>query len=108
MADQHYTFTGDGDTPDDFHHLGRYSQLTIGSTDAENFGGGTLLIQKRTLNGKVHSIRQITSTQFAKMQDKTIRMELPDGTRVTVNLRSSTNPNLYIEHRNQWDGGRPL
>ncbi len=104
MSDQFHTFSDDGDTPDDFSHFGRYSQLTIGSTDAESFGGGTLRIQKRTLNNKLHTIRMITASAFAKLQDKTIRLELPDGTRIVVNLNSSTDPSLYVEHRNQHDG----
>lgn len=103
MSIEHYTFTVDGVTPDSFSHIGRFSQLSIGKTTGDDFGGGTLLIQKPTLDGGIHTVRSISSAEFAIIKDKTIRLELPDETPVFVALTGSTNPTLYIEHRNQKD-----
>ena len=97
----HYTFSADGTMPGEFIHLGQYSQLTIGEVDAEDFGGGTLLIQKETLNGSRSTIRSISAGQFIGMQDKTIRLELSDGLMLYIELTGATDPNLYVEHRNQ-------
>jgi len=103
MADQFHTFTGNEAGVEINNHLGRYSQLTIGKVGAVNFGGGNLLIQKRTLDDGVHTIRKITSAEFNEMVNKTIRLELPDGTLVILEMENSTSPSLYVEHRNQQD-----
>lgn len=89
--------------PDRFMHQGRYSQITIGEVNAKDFGGGTLLIQKNTLNGSLHTVREITEAEYELMIDKTLRLELPDESEITVDLVGATAPNLYIEHRNQKD-----
>lgn len=96
-----YTFVDNGEMPGQFFHQGRYSQITIGSIDAESFGGGTLLIQKDTLNGSVHTIRAITEDEFYTMQDRTLRMELPTNSTIRMSLINATSPNLYVEHRQQ-------
>jgi hypothetical protein len=100
---EYYTFTADGVIPSEFKHQGRYSQITMGSVDARDFGGGTLLIQKSTLNGSRHTIRSITAAEFDTMQDRTLRLELPDETVIYVEMTGSSSPNLYIEHRQQQD-----
>ena len=89
--------------PNEFHHQGRYSQIVIGEVTAQDMGGGTLLIQKSTLNGGRHTIRSITAAKFLVMQDRTLRLELPSETSVYVELVGATAPNLYIEHRQQQD-----
>tara|TARA_R110000851_G_scaffold9579_3_gene35583 strand:- start:33252 stop:33578 length:327 start_codon:yes stop_codon:yes gene_type:complete len=99
----YYTFSANGTMPDIFYHQGRFSQLTMGQVGAENFGGGSLLLQKTTLDGGLHTIRTITAADFALLQDKTLRLELPDETELKVTLTGSTTPNLYVEHRNQKD-----
>ncbi len=100
---EQYVFTADGVLPDQFQHQGRFSQLTMGEVDAEDMGGGTLLIQKGTLNGSRHTIRRVPESEYLVMQDRTLRLELPDETLIYVELTGSTNPNLYVEHRQQQD-----
>jgi len=102
MADYH-TFTADGVVPENWAHIGRFGQLTIGKVGAEDFGGGTLRIQKDTLDGGWHTVREITEAQFDTLQDKSIRTEFPDESKVRVELYGSTSPNLYVEYRNQKD-----
>lgn len=102
MAEQNVTFTADGSS-EIGSHSGRYSQLTIGKEGAANFGGGELKIQKKTLDGGVHTIRTITEAAFAGLANKTLRLELPDATRLVVALSGSTSPQLYVEFRNQQD-----
>jgi hypothetical protein len=97
------TITGTGGSADLGQHNGRYSQLTIGQVGNEDFGGGSLLIKKLTLSGGLHIIRTITAAQFAVLQDKTIRLELPDGSGIEVELTGATDAELYVEHRNQED-----
>lgn len=103
MADHinYHTFTDNGLMPGEFWHQGRYSQITIGATDAESFGGGSLLIQKDTLIGSVHTIRIVTEAEFLSMQDRTLRLELPNNTNIKVSLVDAVEPNLYVEHRQQ-------
>ncbi len=101
-----YIFTADGVLPSQFQHQGRFSQITIGEVNAEDMGGGTLLIQKGTLNGSRHTIRIIPESEYLTMQDRTLRVELPDETLIYVELTGSTSPNLYVEHRQQQDLGR--
>jgi len=103
---EYHTFTADGVLPNEFQHHGRFSQITIGEVTAKDFGGGTLLIQKATLNGSRHTIREVTAADFLVMQDRTLRLELPDETIVYVELTGSTAPNLYIEHQQQQDFSR--
>ncbi len=103
MSIQYYTFSADGVAPDNFSHQGRFSQISIGKEGAEDFGGGVLLIQKPTLDGGMHTVRQLTAKEFAGMKDKTLRLELPDQTNVFVKLTGSTSPDLYVEHNNQKD-----
>ena len=103
MADQFHTFTEDEAGVEINNHIGRYSQLTIGKVGAASLGGGNLLIQKATLDDGVHTIRKITSAEFNDMVNKTIRLELPDATRVILEIENSTGPSLYVEHRNQQD-----
>jgi hypothetical protein len=98
-----YTFTVDGASPDNFSHQGRFSQLSIGKVGADNFGGGTLLICKPTIDGGQHVVRSIPVAEFIILKDKTIRLELPDETEIFIELTGSTSPNLYVEHRNQKD-----
>lgn len=98
-----YTFTANGTTPQSFFHQGRFSQLTIGKVGGEDMGSGNLLIQKVTLDGGLHTIRTISAVEFGTIQDKTLRLELPDETEVKVSLTGATAPNLYVEHRNQID-----
>lgn len=102
MSDQQHTFTADEAGVELGPHRGRYSQLTIGQIGNANFDGGDLLIQKKTLADGIHTIRTITAADFATLQDKTIRLELPTATRIVVELTgSSGSPSLYVEHRNQ-------
>lgn len=100
---EYYTFTADGTLPEDFIHQGRYSQITMGKVTAEDMGGGSLLIQKLTLDGGLHTIRTITPEEFADMQDRTLRLELPDESVIKLSMSGSTTPNFYVEHRNQKD-----
>lgn len=100
---EYHTFAADGVLPSQFRHQGRFSQITIGSVDADNMGGGTLLIQKATLNGSRHTIRRIPEAEFLDMQDRTLRLELPDESVVYVEMIGSTAPNLYVEHQQQQD-----
>jgi len=100
---EYHTFSADGVLPSEFQHQGRFSQITIGEVTAEDMGGGTLLIQKATLNGSRHTIRRIPEEEFLTMQDRTLRLELPDETVIYVELTGSTAPNLYIEHQQQQD-----
>lgn len=97
-------FSADGSNTDDpFIHNARYSQLTIGKVGSESFGGGTLLIQKTTLDGGLHTIESLDQAGFDALATKTIRLELTRGEEVIVTLGGSTTPNLYLEHRNQRD-----
>ena len=101
--DQIHTFTADEAGVELGPHQGRYSQLTIGQVGNADFGTGTLLIQKKTLGGGVHTVRSITAAQYAALQDKTVRLELPNGTAIVVEVTGATSPDLYVEHRNQED-----
>lgn len=105
MSEQHVTFVADGENELN-NHSGRYSQLTIGKVGKQDFGDGQLFVQKRTLDNGLHTIRTITAAQFLAMANKTVRLELPNGTLIVVTLSGSTNPNLYVEHRNQQDIGK--
>lgn len=100
---EYHTFTSDGTLPESFIHQGRFSQLTMGKVGADDLGGGDLLIQKETLDGGLHTIRTISEEDFATLQDRTLRLELPDESVVKISLENSTAPTFYVEHRNQKD-----
>lgn len=103
-TDRHHTFTTNEKTTEELRSDGRFSQLAIGAVGSADFGGGTLLIHKDTLAQGLHTIRSITSTEFASLTNKSIKLELPSGTRIVLELTGATSPNLYVEYRNQDDG----
>lgn len=88
-------------------HTKRFSQFAIGrlapdnTTNEADFGGGTLELAFETLGGGTHVLRSISAAEFASMQDKTIRLELPANTNLLVSLTGATNPRLFVQHRNQ-------
>jgi len=99
-------FSADGsNSADPFLHTHRYSQLTIGKVGSVDFGGGTLLIQKTTLDGSggLHDIDSLVLADFDALETKTVRLELTAGEEIVVTLTGSLTPDLYIEHRNQRD-----
>lgn len=100
MSEGTFTFSADGNS-DEFSHTGRYSQITIGKVGSDDFGGGVVSINKTTLDGGTHVIRNISADQFAAMTNKTLRLELTNATKVFVSIAGSTTPDLYVEHRNQ-------
>lgn len=99
MADEKQ-FTANGTVV--FEHVNRrFSQLAIGQIGNADFGTGSLLLKypTRGISGTpgVHLLRTITAADFAALQDKTIQVELPADTDLTVELAGSTSPDLYVQ-----------
>lgn len=94
-----YTFEADGSLPANnlFSHQQRYSTLRIGSVGHDNFGGGTLSIELVTEDNGRHVIRSLDA--LAELDNNAVIIEQPGGTRVDVRLAGSTNPDLYVEHK---------
>ena len=104
MADvTFYTFSSNETMADSFVHQGRFSQLILGKEGAENMGGGSIHIQKPTLDGGIHTVRIISEAEFNALQDRSIRLELPDEARIKIKMVGATSPNFYVEHSNQRD-----
>lgn len=93
--------TASASRPEPFIHKNRYSQLKIGNSAHADFGGGTLNIQTSCEDGNFHTFKSITAV--SQLDSATMLLELPNREQIQVELVNATNPDLYIEHKNQPD-----